>query len=316
MELLKLVKKKKLLITGVAGFVGSKVASRFINEGFDVFGIDNLSSGKLQNIPKDLDFKKADLSDKKIYDKIPKNFDVILHLAGQSSGEKSFYNPEDDLKKNTLSTLNIIKHGINCRSKKIIYASSMSVYGNIGNKPASEKMICNPISCYGISKLTSEKYLNIFKNKLPFISLRMFNVFGYGQDMNNLKQGMVSIYLAQAIKNNIINVKGSINRLRDFIYIDDVVEVWFRSTVNKIRLNQALNLGTGTKTSVKKLLQIICKEIKGCKYKVKNGTPGDQKFIYSNNSRLKQQLKLKKFIKINSGIQLFVSELKRKNNSF
>ena len=127
---------------------------------------------------------------------------------------------------------------------------------------------------------------------------------------------MVSIYLAQAIKNNIINVKGSINRLRDFIYIDDVVEVWFRSTVNKIRLNQALNLGTGTKTSVKKLLQIICNEIKGCKYKVKNGTPGDQKFIYSNNSRLKQQLKLKKFIKINSGIQLFVSELKRKNNSF
>ena len=192
----------------------------------------------------------------------------------------------------------------------------MSVYGNIGNKPASEKMICNPISCYGISKLTSEKYLNIFKNKLPFISLRMFNVFGYGQDMNNLKQGMVSIYLAQAIKNNIINVKGSINRLRDFIYIDDVVEAWFRSTVNKIRLNQVLNLGTGTKTSVKKLLQTICEEIKGCKYKVKNGTPGDQKFIYSNNLQLKQQLKLKKFIKINRGIRLFVSELKRKNNSF
>jgi len=310
---LKLVNKKKLLITGVAGFIGSKVASRFISEGFDVFGIDDLSKGKIQNIPKGIDFKKANLSDEKIYKKIPKKFNSILHLAGQSSGEESFYNPEEDLKKNTLSTLNIIKHGIKSGAEKIIYASSMSVYGDIGNRAAHEQMICNPISCYGISKLTSEKYLNIFKNKLPFISLRMFNVFGYGQDMKNLKQGMVSIYIAQALKDNIINVRGSISRIRDFIYIDDVVEAWFRSTVNKIRPNQVLNVGSGRTTSVKKLLQIICKEIKGCKYNVKIGTPGDQKFIYSNNSELKKQLKLKKFMELNKAIRLFISKL-RKNS--
>jgi len=308
-----LVNKKKLLITGVAGFIGSKVASRFISEGFDVFGIDDLSKGKIQNIPKGIDFKKANLSDEKIYKKIPKKFNSILHLAGQSSGEESFYNPEEDLKKNTLSTLNIIKHGIKSGAEKIIYASSMSVYGDIGNRAAHEQMICNPISCYGISKLTSEKYLNIFKNKLPFISLRMFNVFGYGQDMKNLKQGMVSIYIAQALKDNIINVRGSISRIRDFIYIDDVVEAWFRSTVNKIRPNQVLNVGSGRTTSVKKLLQIICKEIKGCKYNVKIGTPGDQKFIYSNNSELKKQLKLKKFMELNKAIRLFISKL-RKNS--
>ena len=310
---MKLVNKKKLLITGVAGFIGSKVASRFISEGFDVFGIDDLSKGKIQNIPKGIDFKKANLSDEKIYKKIPKKFNSILHLAGQSSGEESFYNPEEDLKKNTLSTLNIIKHGIKSGAEKIIYASSMSVYGDIGNRAAHEQMICNPISCYGISKLTSEKYLNIFKNKLPFISLRMFNVFGYGQDMKNLKQGMVSIYIAQALKDNIINVRGSISRIRDFIYIDDVVEAWFRSTVNKIRPNQVLNVGSGRTTSVKKLLQIICKEIKGCKYNVKIGTPGDQKFIYSNNSELKKQLKLKKFMELNKAIRLFISKL-RKNS--
>lgn len=308
-----MVNKKKLLITGVAGFIGSKVASRFISEGFDVFGIDDLSKGKIQNIPKGIDFKKANLSDEKIYKKIPKKFNSILHLAGQSSGEESFYNPEEDLKKNTLSTLNIIKHGIKSGAEKIIYASSMSVYGDIGNRAAHEQMICNPISCYGISKLTSEKYLNIFKNKLPFISLRMFNVFGYGQDMKNLKQGMVSIYIAQALKDNIINVRGSISRIRDFIYIDDVVEAWFRSTVNKIRPNQVLNVGSGRTTSVKKLLQIICKEIKGCKYNVKIGTPGDQKFIYSNNSELKKQLKLKKFMELNKAIRLFISKL-RKNS--
>ena len=305
--------KKKILITGVAGFIGSRVASRFISEGFDVFGIDDLSRGKLQNIPKGLDFKKANLFDERIYRKIPKRFDAILHLAGQSSGEESFYNPQEDLKKNTLSTLNLIKHGINSRAEKIVYASSMSVYGDIGNKAAHEKMICSPISCYGISKLASEKYLNVFKKKLPFISLRMFNVFGYGQDMENLRQGMVSIYIAQALKNNIINVRGSISRLRDFIYIDDVVEAWFRSTTNKIKPNQILNLGSGKTTSVKRLLQIICKEIKGCKYNVKIGTPGDQKFIFSNNSEIKKQLKLKKFIELSKAIKLFISEL-RKNS--
>ena len=106
----------------------------------------------------------------------------------------------------------------------MIFASSQSVYGNVDDIAVSEKYKVNPLSCYGNSKLSSENYLKIFKDKLPYVIFRINNVYGYGQDLDNLKQGMVSIYLAQALKNNKIIVKGSLDRFRDFVHIDDVVD--------------------------------------------------------------------------------------------
>ena len=149
------------------------------------------------------DFLNLDLANESQLKNIPKGSLNILHLAGQSSGELSYHDPAKDLEKNTQSTLNLIKYGIKNNINKIIYASSMSIYGDLDSNSglASENLIPNPKSCYGISKLASEKYLNLFKDDLPFIAMRMFNVYGPGQDLNNLKQGMVSIYLAQAIKN-------------------------------------------------------------------------------------------------------------------
>ena len=233
--------KKIILVTGVAGFIGSKVANRFIEEGYEVIGIDDLSSGKLKNIPSGLNFIKGDLSNKKIINLLPKKCDKILHLAGQTSGEISFDDPIDDLNRNTVSTLNLINYGIEKKVNRIIYASSMSVYGQLAKKKAIEKYRCNPISCYGVTKMVSEKYLYIFRKQIPFVSLRMFNVYGPGQDMNNLRQGMVSIYLAQAIKNRKIMIKGSLKRIRDFIFIDDVVECWFRASEYNSPLNKAIN---------------------------------------------------------------------------
>ena len=100
--------KKTILITGIAGFIGSKVAERFIDEGYHVVGIDDWSKGSLKNLPNKADFIKVDLSNKTIYKKLPKKCDQILHLAGQSSGEASFDSPLNDLQRNTSSTLNLI----------------------------------------------------------------------------------------------------------------------------------------------------------------------------------------------------------------
>ena len=104
--------KKLILITGVAGFIGSSVANRFIKEGFHVVGVDNLSSGKIKNIPEEVDFIKGDLSKDETINLLPKKCNQIIHLAGQSSGEISFDNPVTDLNKNTVSTLNLINYGI------------------------------------------------------------------------------------------------------------------------------------------------------------------------------------------------------------
>ena len=296
-----------ILITGVAGFIGSHIAKRFIDEGYKVIGIDNLSNGDIKNIPKEVDFLNIDLVNSNSINLIPPKCQYILHLAGQSSGELSYKNPVDDLNKNTISTLNLINYGIENKVKKFLFASSMSVYGDFDCtfKGVKENDILEPKSCYGIGKLSSEKYLKVFKEKLPFISLRMFNVYGPGQDMNNMKQGMVSIFLSQAINYGEISVKGSLSRFRDFIFIDDVVEAWFRATFYDKALNEAINIGTGKKNTVNMLLEVIKKITKVDYIKVEEGTPCDQLGIYADNTKLKEILNLSPQVKLENGLKIF-----------
>ena len=302
--------KKKILITGVAGFIGSYISKRFLEEGYYVYGIDDLSTGKISNIPKKVDFINYDLSKKNLSKKIDKKIQYILHLAGQSSGEISFENPMDDLKKNTISTLNLINCSKNLKLKKFLYASSMSVYGDHRIQPVKENFELIPNSCYGISKIASEKYLNVFKNKVPYLNMRMFNVYGPGQNMLNLKQGMISIYLAQALTQKKIMVKGSLKRFRDFIYIDDVVDIWFKACFIKEK-NLCLNIGSGKKTYVKSVLDILKQELK-INYTVGNSTPGDQFGIYADISKLKKILKNIQFTKLSIGLKKFIKYEKSK----
>ena len=225
-------------------------------------------------------------------------------MAGQSSGDVSFDDPVGDLKKNTISTLNLIKYGIKCKAKKIIYASSMSVYGDLKKKKYDENLEPKPKSCYGVSKLASENYLKIFSKKLNYITFRMFNVYGPGQDLNNLRQGMVSIYLAQAIKSKKIIVKGSFKRIRDFIYIDDVVDIWIKSLKKNIN-NETINLCTGKATSVKNLLILIKKLVPGTKIIKYRSTRGDQQNSVGDTKKLVKIFK-HKFIPIEVGLNQFL----------
>ena len=183
----------------------------------------------------------------------------------------------------------------------------MSVYGdvNCSLKGVSEDSYLNPKSCYGIGKLSSENYLKVYSSKLPFINLRMFNVYGPGQDMKNMQQGMVSIYLSQAINTNKILVKGSLSRFRDFIYIDDVVEAWYRASFSEKTINQSINIGTGTKTTVREILEKI-KLITGVnEVTVEDSTPCDQMGIYSDNSKLNNILNLNPKVDLLKGLQRF-----------
>ena len=304
-----------ILITGVAGFIGSKVAKRFIEEGHNIYGIDDLSSGIINNIPQQVNFIKSDLIDAGSLNEVPSSCKIILHLAGQSSGEISFHNPVEDLRKNTISTLNLIQFGIKNKVNRILYASSMSVYGdsNCEKYGVKEENNLNPKSCYGISKLTSEQYLKIFQNQLPFVSLRMFNVYGPGQNMENMKQGMVSIYLSQAIKYKKISIKGNLFRFRDFIYIDDVVEAWFRASFQKDALNNAINIGTGKKTTVNEIIQLIKSIANVEDIEVKEGTPCDQFGIYSDNTKLKTILKVTPKVDLKNGLKDFYDWAKYNN---
>ncbi len=284
----------RYLVTGGAGFIGSAIAHRLLNRGDEVYIIDNLRTGYLENIPDGAIFIEGDFSRDEIIEKLKDiEFDAIFHIGGQSSGEISFEEPQYDLNTNTLSTLKLLQYAKESSCKKFIYASTMSVYGEDGKREKfSEDDKTNPKSFYAVGKLASENYLDIFQREygIDFTALRYFNVYGEGQNLENLKQGMVSIYLKQFFDDSFreVEVKGSLDRFRDLIYIDDVVDITIDALNNPKFKNQIVNVGTGRKITVREILELI-EKISGIDKEivVTDGTKGDQFGIYADISKLK-----------------------------
>jgi len=250
------------LVTGAAGFIGSSIAQKLLDSGHQVTTIDNLSTGYQSNIPKQCAFIRGDINNSSVQQLNNEKFDAILHIAGQSSGEVSFENPIYDIESNVISTLCLLNYAIKTSCKRFIYASTMSVYGEQDNKEQfSEADVARPKSFYAVGKLASEHYLRIYQEQydIKYTALRYFNVYGEGQNLENLKQGMISIYLKQFIDDTFreVQVKGSIERFRDFSHIDDVVEVSIEAINNKIFYNQIVNIGTGKKTKIKEILKLM-----------------------------------------------------------
>ncbi|MBN1882003.1 MAG: NAD-dependent epimerase/dehydratase family protein [Deltaproteobacteria bacterium] len=305
------------LVTGAAGFIGSAIARRLVTEGNEVVTIDNLSTGFLENIPEGVSFIQGNCQDPDVIEKLRKKcFDAILHIAGQSSGEISFDNPSYDLATNTESTLRLISYGLETGCTRFIYASSMSVYGTVADTAIDEKHVTYPLSFYGVGKLASEHYMRIYETMgLRPTALRYFNVYGPGQNMSNLRQGMVSIFLAQALETGNVVVKGSPDRYRDFIYIDDVVDVTLSTIANEKAVGEVFNVGTGVKTTVEKLLLLIKDGLGGdIGIEFSSGTPGDQKGIYADITKLKTVLGFTPKTVLKDGLESMI-QWASKNNS-
>jgi len=308
--------KKRILITGGAGFIGSHLARRCIDDGHNVTVLDNLTSGFASNIPEGSDFIKADLSNPETFSLLPEQgFDVVMHLAAQSSGEVSQENPDLDMRVNTLATLMLLKWSMQNHVKRFLYASSMAVYGNPVRLPVHETDPCLPLSFYGISKVASEHYIRHYAEEgLDTTIFRMFSVYGSGQNMENLKQGMVSIFLAYLFKNEEILIKGDKNRFRDYIYIDDVVNAWCSSIDNPSSFKKTYNLATGIKTHVHDLLD---SEIRlfgrdPAKYLVRyhGSTPADQFGLYADISAIQKDLGWSPRVSLEDGLKTMIAWVK------
>ncbi len=304
---------KTYLVTGAAGFVGGALSKKLLAQGNKVVTIDNLSTGFENSIPEGVVFYKGNVQDALLIEKLEiYNFDCIFHIAGQSSGEISYDDPVYDLQTNTQSTLLLLNLAKRIKCSKFIYASTMSVYGD-SKEYVSEKDITNPKSFYGVGKLASEKYLEIFSKNIITTSLRLFNIYGPGQNMQNMRQGMVSIFLQQALNSNEIIVKGSIKRFRDFIYIDDVVTALINSEKRDSTDSKIYNIGTGVKHTIEELIEIISSNFKENKKIVqKSNTPGDQFGLFANNNLAIEELNWEPKYSLKEGLKCMIEYYNKK----
>jgi UDP-glucose 4-epimerase len=298
-----------IVITGGNGFLGSNLAKKFLTKGHKVYIFDK-SKNKFSLANKNAHQVNCDLTNYKTLEKLKINkVDLILHCAGQPSAALSFKDPEFDLKVNILGTLNILRWAKTKNVKKILFASTFNVYEENNFKPRlSENDNCKAKSLYAVSKIASENYIQCYANhyNLSWVILRMFNIFGPGQDPTNKSLGMINIFLNMAIKDNKVQVKGSLNRFRDFIFIDDVVEAWYQAAIKTKSKNKIYNIGTGKKTTILQLLKTISKVIKK-KIQISElkGTPGDFNGCYSNISKIKRDLNFKPKVRLENGLKIF-----------
>lgn len=302
----------RYLVTGGAGFIGSRMAERLIGRGDSVLVMDDLTSGYRRAVPEGAEFLDASIAHPGSYDRLdPKGIDAVMHFGGQSSGEVSHEDPILDFDVNARGTLLLLRwceiHGI----KRVLYPSSQTVYGpSIG--PLAEDAPKNFHSFYGASKSAAEGYLNLFGRRggAPTV-FRLFNVYGPGQNLANLKQGMVSIYLAFLLKGEPIFVKGSLERFRDFVYVDDVVDAWLKALEAPASSGRTYNIGSGRRTSVRELLDGLTGAY-GCApgtYPIvqTEGTPGDIAGNFADISRAWRDLGWEPRVNLPEGLRRMVA---------
>jgi len=300
-----------ILVTGGAGFIGSNIVDELLNNNHNVIVIDNLSTGKKENINSKVEFFELDIRSKKI-SKVFKSHDIdfVFHLAAQIDVNQSIENPCFDADNNINGSINILK---NCRAnniKKVIYSSSAAVYGIPNYLPIDENHFVSPISPYGISKHTPEHYLMIY-NKLyglNYTILRYSNVYGPRQTTSG-EGGVISIFIDRMLSNKNPVIFGDGEQTRDFIYVEDVVQANI-SALNKGK-NEILNISNSTKTSVNEIVTIINNKLdRNIKPVYKDKRSGDILHSVLDNKKAKKKLAWSPNYNINMGIEKALDYIK------
>lgn len=279
---------KNILITGGAGFIGINLINKLkLKNNIYVIDLPRKINKNLRYL-KNCKLIKKDITDKKTFEKLPKiKFDSVYHLAAKTSIRMGEENPDDCFKTNINGTKNLYEWCKINKPKILIFSSSMAVYGP-NSKNIREDDNCNPISFYGMSKLIGEKILlKLISYNIRVRIFRLFNVYGPGQNFDNMVQGMLSIYLAQILKTKKVFVTGSLSRARDFIFIDDVINA-FISSKKKLD-NEIFNIGSGKPTTVKSIINLLFNVTKiKKKVSIQKGHSGDTNISYANILKIKK----------------------------
>ena len=309
--------KQTVLITGGAGFIGSNIASELLNRNYNVKVLDNLSTGRKVNLEPIIDkikFIQGDINDDALLKQELTDVDFILHQAALPSVPRSIESPMDSHTHNATGLLNVLEAAKQAKIKRVVYASSSSVYGDAEEKYKSEVLPTDPLSPYAAAKIMGEHYCKIFYQLygLETVSLRYFNVFGPNQDPQSDYAAVIPLFIKAILKNEEPTIFGDGEQSRDFTFVKNNVEANILAmTSSKAGHGEAINIACGKSYTLNDLVEGINKILgKNIKAKFTDPRPGDIKHSLADISKAKNLLDYQVEVDFEEGLKQTINWLK------
>jgi nucleoside-diphosphate-sugar epimerase len=253
----------RALVTGGAGFIGSHMVDKLVEAGAEVTVLDNLDTGRMENIAqhkgnRNFRFVKGDIRDFGLVKKLVKDVDAVFNLAAIASVQLSVEDPLLVNDVNVKGTLNLLKASADSDVKRFVQASSAAVYGDAQTLPVREDFMPKPLSPYAVSKLAAESYAMVFNRVygLETVCLRFFNVYGPRQ-ANNPYSGVITIFVNDLLGNLPPRIFGDGEQTRDFVFVDDVVSATMLALTERCAVGEIFNVASGKATSINEIVRIL-----------------------------------------------------------
>jgi UDP-glucose 4-epimerase len=307
----------KVLVTGGAGFIGSHLVDRLLQEGYEVVVVDNLASGKRRNVNREAEFYKLDIQSSRLENVFRRERPaMVMHLAAQIDVRKSVDDPVFDAQVNILGLLSVLQAAVRHGTRKVVFASSGgAIYGEQEKFPAPESHITQPLSPYGIGKLTGEHYLSYYQrvSGIQCVSLRYANVYGPRQDPHG-EAGVVAIFVQKMLNGEQPVINGNGRQTRDFVFVEDVVEA--NLAVMAKEVTGTYNVGTGRETSVNDLFRMLA-ELTASGMKELHGPAkkGEQMRSVIDAARIRQDLSWDSRTTLQEGLKRTVDYFRELNKT-
>jgi UDP-glucose 4-epimerase len=299
------------LITGVAGFIGSSIARAVLAEGGQVRGVDNLSTGKRENIEEirdKVDFRECDVNDLKAMQEACRGVDYVMHQAAIPSVPKSVLDPLGSNQANVDGTVSVLVAARDAKVRRVVYAASSSAYGDTPTLPKHEQMLPNPISPYAVAKLASEHYMASFYRcyGLETVCLRYFNIFGPRQDPTSPYSGVLAKFITLMLRGQQPTIFGDGKQSRDFTYIDNTVAANMLACKAPAEAvaGKVFNVATGIRFDLNQTFELL-KSIIGYKGEVKyaDERAGDVKHSLADITMATKHLGYKPTVGFEAGLK-------------
>jgi len=310
----------KALVTGGAGFIGSHIAQRLVQEGYQAVILDNLSTGRLENLESfadKVDFVEGDVRDAALLRKLCQGCELVFHQAAVVSVPYSVEHPQESHDVNIQGTLNALLAARDAGAKRLVFASSAAIYGEDPALPKREQMLPEPISPYAVEKIAGEHYLSAFNQLygLQTVALRYFNVFGPRQDPSSPYSGVISIFVDRLLRQEDPTIFGDGEQYRDFVFVQDVVQANMLAATHDDAPGKVFNVGRGERTSLNQLVEILSR-LAGYQASPTHGEPraGDIRESLADIARIRQTLGYAPEVEVEQGLAALV-EYARKNQA-